>query len=187
MPDAAPATYIFGYGSLMHPASANTTLGRSATPALFPTATLTGYARCWSYATSMRLNGASESDPARGVALNVVPDIRAHCNGVLIKVTPEELARLDARETCYDRVGVTFQTLPDNPDLAAAEADVYTYVGRPEKRILPPGAFIPSRYDAVVREGAALYGPAFAEAFDQTTRPHSLPIRDAVYPNDPKR
>ncbi|XAM00848.1 gamma-glutamylcyclotransferase [Phycisphaeraceae bacterium D3-23] len=185
MTDGHTSIYIFGYGSLIHPGSANTTLGRSATPALFPTATLTYYARCWSYATSMRRSGAAEDDPARGVALNIVPDIQAHCNGVLIEVTPEELARLDDRETYYDRVDVSYQTLPDDLDQAAEAITVYTYVGQREKRRLPPGAFISTRYDAVVREGAALYGEDFAQAFVQTTRPHTLPIREAVYPNDP--
>lgn len=188
MPNAITTIYIFGYGSLIHPGSANTTLGRHTVPTPFPTATLTGYARCWSYATDRPADGAAKGDPARGVALNIEPDTGAHCNGVLIAVTAEELARLDERETYYDRVRVTLQTLPDDPRLIRpADIEIFTYVGRPKKRVLPTGAFIPTRYDAVVREGASLYGEAFAARFAQTTRPHDLPILDAFYPNDPAR
>lgn len=176
--------YIFGYGSLLHPGSANVTLGRTATPQSFPTAVLAGYARVWDYVTGMRRDGAAGDDPARGVALNVTPDPAAVCNGVLIAVSAEELRRLDLRESGYDRVevssSITFDTEPPGTGWSA-----YTYVGRAEKRVLPAGAFIPTRYDAVVREGAALYGPSFAACFARTTRPHALPIRDAVYPNDP--
>lgn len=186
MPNAITTTYIFGYGSLIHPGSANVTLGRSTPPVTFPTATLAGYARLWDYATGMTRDGAAKDDPARGVALNVAPDAPSECNGALIAVSESELHRLDLRESGYDRVdvsaGITFDgTLP------AGRWAVYTYVGRPEKRVLPPGAFIPTRYDAVVREGAALYGEAFATRFAQTTRPHALPILDAFYPNDPAR
>jgi cation transport regulator ChaC len=181
-----PNTYIFGYGSLLHPGSANVTLGRNAAPEPFPTAVLAGYARVWDYVTGRRRDGAAKDDPARAVALNVTPDPAAVCNGVLIAVSADELQRLDLRESGYDRIDVTsritFDAAPPETGWSA-----YTYVGRAEKRVLPAGAFIPTRYDAVVREGAALYGPSFAARFAQTTRPHALPICDAFYPNDPAR
>jgi len=185
MPDTQLRHVVFGYGSLINPASANRTLQRPTDPAPFPTAELTGYARQWDYTTRLHATDAPPGCEARGVALNVAPEAAAFCNGVLILVEPDELARLDLREAGYNRVDVTAQTRADGPLPWPEPFTVWTYVARPERRVLPPGAFIPRHYLDIVREGLAQHGQAYADRFDQTTLPSPLPLGDAVYPNAP--
>ncbi|MEM6504683.1 MAG: gamma-glutamylcyclotransferase family protein [Planctomycetota bacterium] len=179
---------IFGYGSLINPASANKTLGRGMVPDPFPTAVLLGYSRCWDYVSRLRREGAAGGGPARAIALNVTTDDTPPdhaCNGVLIHVTDDEIERLDLREEGYDRVDVTAQVTLDVTSSEMVGHVVWTYVARPERRVLPAGAFIAERYRQIVEEGLSLYGCAFADAFHRTTRPSPLPSGRCDYPNAP--
>lgn len=103
-------TWVFGYGSLVSPSSLATTIGRVVEPADVAVAELTGFGRRWNYgAAGVRgswADGENTVDDGVMVALGLVPADEA-CNGVAVRVTPDELDRLDARERHYDRTDVT--------------------------------------------------------------------------------
>ena len=129
---------VFGYGSLVSPASAAQTLGRPVARR-DPRPRSRAGARGW---TLGRDNAPSEKTFARPTARcpasasastsSATPDARQP-NGALIELTEAELDRLDLREIRYDRVDVTAA-------VAAAEATsfdrVITYVAKP--RAPPP-------------------------------------------------
>lgn len=190
MPDPVPQHVVFGYGSLINPASANRTLGRPHVPGPFPVAELRGYVRCWDAVIHTRRLEADDHDPARAVSLNITDQDAGpepFCNGVLIAVTADELARFDEREVHYNRIEITGQVRATAGDIDLTQARVWTYVAKPEYRILPPGAFIAERYQQVVDEAVSAYGEAFSATFAKTTRPTDLPRRQAIYDNDPNR
>jgi hypothetical protein len=174
---------VFGYASLVSPASAAATLGRPVEFAAL--ARLEGWSRGW---TVGRDNAAAEktfaltdgSLPRYCLGLNLDPDPAAHApNGVLIEVSEAELDRLDLRELRYHRTEVTGSiTVAGEVGFDA----VYAYRARPEHRHPEPpdGAVIISTYPALVERAFAELGPDQLELYRATTAPPPVEIVDAT-------
>jgi dephospho-CoA kinase len=123
--------WIFGYGSLVSPASMATTIGRTVAATDVAVAHLDGYGRRWNYG-SLHLrgdwhHGGIEVTQGLVVSLGLVASESESCNGVIVRVTAEELAMLDWRERDYERSDVS--------DLIRLDGDpigerVMTYVPR---------------------------------------------------------
>ncbi len=123
-------TWVFGYGSLVSPTSLASTIGRQVAPDDMIAVHLHGYGRRWNYG-SLHLRGDwrhGDVDVHQGVviSLGLVQAEGEHCNGVAVRVTEEELARLDWRERDYERTDVT-----DRIDTDLAGLPIVTYVPRP--------------------------------------------------------
>jgi cation transport regulator ChaC len=104
--------WIFGYGSLVDPASFGATIGRALRPGVdFFEAELAGFGRRWNYGVIH----VSASGPGPGgsemeytiVALGIVRAADETVNGVVGWVDTDELSALDRRERHYDRIDVT--------------------------------------------------------------------------------
>lgn len=130
--------WVFGYGSLVSPASLERTIGRTIDARTdLRAAHLAGYGRRWNYG-SLHLRGDWEHD-GRQVAGGVVVSLGLEtaddevCNGTIARVTDGELAALDWRERDYDRVDVTDRVSLDVEFDAGvvADAPIVTYVPRP--------------------------------------------------------
>jgi dephospho-CoA kinase len=125
-------TWVFGYGSLVSPTSMATTIGRSVPDRDIAVAHLDGYGRRWNYG-SMHLRGDwrhGDTTVTQGlvVSLGLVLADNERCNGVVVRVSADELAMLDWRERDYERTDVTDRVRSDDgvrPDR------VVTYVPRP--------------------------------------------------------
>ena len=125
-------TWIFGYGSLVSPTSMATTIGRTVADADVAVAHLDGYGRRWNYG-SLHLRGDWQHDGAvvtQGlvVSLGLVESDHESCNGVIVRVTADELAMLDWRERDYERTDVTDTIRRDD---GVRPERVMTYVPRP--------------------------------------------------------
>lgn len=125
-------TWIFGYGSLVSPTSLATTIGREPPPADVAVAHLDGYGRRWNYG-SLHLRGDWHHGGVRVsqglvVSLGLVVADDETCNGVVVRVSDDELAALDWRERDYQRTDVT--DLVRRDDGGRIER-VMTYVPRP--------------------------------------------------------
>lgn len=175
---------VFGYGSLVDPASAGETLGR-AVPAPTP-ARLDGFARTW---TLGRDNLGSEKTFARPdgslprvcLGLDLVPAAAAPApNGALIELSEPELGRLDLREIRYRRVEVGAAL---RPLAAGAGFDaVFTYLARPEHHVPSPpeGSIVIANYLRTVERAFARLGEGELELFRRTTRPAGAEAVEAV-------
>ena len=125
--------WVFGYGSLVSPASLGATIGRE--PQLgvdvFP-AELTGYGRRWNCGLTTSVGLSDEFDGSIRhwtiVVLGLVAAAGECVNGLVARVDEEELPALDRREANYDRVEVTDVTIVDG----VVDAPVVVYVPRPE-------------------------------------------------------
>ena len=125
-------TWIFGYGSLVSPSSMATTIGRTVDEADVAVAHLNGYGRRWNYG-SLHLRGDWQHDgltvrQGLVVSLGLVESRHDSCNGVIVRITADELAMLDWRERDYERTDVTDAIRRDD---GAHVERVMTYVPRP--------------------------------------------------------
>lgn len=177
---------IFGYGSLVNPASAAETLAR---PVAFVTpARLEGLRRRWS---TTRNNLRSEKTFARDddgslppwtLGLNIEPAPgEPGPNGALIEVSEEELDRLDLREMRYDRVEVTSALEP-----ACSFTHVFAWSAKPVHHSPTPrdGAVILRTYVEAVETAFAALGAGELETFRATTGPPPVEVIDATLVRD---
>lgn len=132
-------TWVFGYGSLVSPASMARTIGRTATPGEIAVAQLDGYGRRWNYgAGQVRCSWVHRDttvDDGVMVALGLEASTHESVNGVAVLVDDDDLAGLDRRERNYDRTDVTDLIRFDDPVPGVASATptgvrVVTYVPR---------------------------------------------------------
>jgi cation transport regulator ChaC len=180
---------VFAYGSLVSPASAAHTLGRSV-PRPLP-ANLAGWRRRWS---TFRDNLAVEKTFARAdggglpryvLGLNLEPaqsdsDGEAP-NGALLEVTEAELERLDLRELRYDRVDVT-ASVPADPGFER----IVAYVAKREHFAPqpPPDCVVISSYMRALESAFRDLGPGELERFCATTGPPPVEVIEAVLVKD---
>ena len=132
-------TWVFGYGSLVSPASMAATIGRTVAADDVAVAHLDGYGRRWNYGSlHLRGNwhhGGATVTQGLVVSLGLVVADTETCNGVIVRVTAGELAQLDWRERDYERTDVTDRIRLDDGvrsvhrDVGAGR--VTTYVPRP--------------------------------------------------------
>ena len=164
---------VFAYGSLVSPASAAVTLGRSGVEVV--PAALAGRRRSF---TLLRDNRACEKTFARRgddwipdhvLALNIAEGGTADSvNGALLDVSEAEVERLDLREIRYRRIEVSALVAP----AAAARFDrVFAYIARPEHHaaIPPPDAVVLAAYEAAVEEAFAKLGERELERYRAST------------------
>lgn len=176
---------VFGYASLVSPASASETLGRPVEPAGI--GRLHGHARRWSLA---RDNLAAEKTFARPdgslpsfcLGLNLDPDPAAPApNGTLIEVTERELDRLDVREIRYRRIEVGDQVeLATGPGGHGFEC-VYAYLARPEhhRPVPPDDAVVIATYPRTIEAAFAGLGVEQLELYRATTAPPPVEVTEA--------
>lgn len=167
------STYVFGYGSLVSPASAARSLGRELTIDGLPSALLTGHRRDWGIGVPVEFD-----DGFRTVAtfLDVQPREGSAVRGALLRVTDDELRILAAREAQYDAVDVTASIETDAP----LDLPVVAFSGRAEHRAAGDRV-LPRRYLDLVTGAVADRGRAFADEFWATTADPADPIRDGSY------
>ncbi|MCZ4305882.1 gamma-glutamylcyclotransferase [Zoogloeaceae bacterium G21618-S1] len=155
----ADKIYVFGFGSLVDPASFSRTIGRDAWLVEdFPLATLEGYKRVWGVAMDNRVSlpgykhyvraDAPDSVPAVHVCfLDVAPDASQQVVGVLVAVSEDEFARLKQRERNYEAVDVTAAIV--HPPL---DGRVFAFMGLAEAK---------ARFDAGRAAGTLVINTAY--------------------------
>jgi len=172
------STWVFGYGSLVSPASMARTIGRTVDAADVTIALLHNYARRWNYGVLHRsgnwIDGDTSVTEGVIVALGLAAAERESCNGVAIRVTADELLQLDWRERNYDRTDVTDQiTLERDVNVT----QVVTYVPRPDavnryEQARDVGrAAVEQRYWDLVHSAFDDLGPSHRALFDTTLAP----------------
>jgi hypothetical protein len=169
------STYVFAYGSL----AVLQTHAREHH--------LRGFTRTWDVAMDNRVDLPGYKyyvDPDTMVRpavyptfLNLRPDPGGAVNGVLLPVSREALAMVDARERNYDRVAVTPHVEPRPPGA------VYAYVGHAAARRrfsqgMSAGACaVDANYLEAVRDGFAALGAAALQRFDASAAAPPCPVR----------
>lgn len=178
-------TWVFGYGSLVSPASLGSTLGRPVTPGVdVVEAELAGYGRRWNYGVghvaAHWLDTAGEAHDCTIVALGIELSAHEDVNGMAVRVDADELARLDRRERDYDRLDVTDLIRTVRP----VDGTVVTYVPRPAavdryRQARDAGtAAIEQRYWNLVDSAFAALGADRHERYRATTPAPDAPVRE---------
>jgi cation transport regulator ChaC len=188
--------FVFGYGSLVDPASASSTLGHDIAADRFRIAGLAGWRRDWNVGsdrtshperTFVRADG-SEFTGVTAV-LGLTPARAEICTGAVLPVTTDDLARLDMRERNYDRVDVTGRVAWAG---APTSRVVFAYVPRPTATARLRAAVAGGR-EITVRAGyvrlveAAFTALGLLAQYRRSTPAVPFPVEDLAIRIEPRR
>jgi cation transport regulator ChaC len=171
---------VFGYGSLINPASAARLLGRPLGPGELKPAWLEGFLRSWTL--EERVVSIALKREVTAVFLDLTSAPAGRCNGVLLEVSAAEMKRAQKREKNYDAVDITGRV--SRIDGAHDQnASIVTFVARPEFRTGRPedDTVVMQRYLDLVQAGCNSLGEGFVRGFEGSTLPHPYPIVDGRY------
>jgi hypothetical protein len=174
--------YIFGYGSLVSPDDVYRTLGRRV-ELIYPVE-LRGWIRDWGVVVDVskthRRFKLDAGCPTHIAALNIRRPGRGerptNPNGVLFAVDEADLAKLDIRESCYERTDVT-EDIVDPP----ADGVIYAYTGLDTYLLAQCEGLevvIPKPYQDIVVRGFTALGAEVHDAYARSTLISELDVRD---------
>jgi dephospho-CoA kinase len=169
--------YIFGYGSLMSPASVGRTLKRDVTLNDLIPVMVQGYRRLWSL--KERVFSIALQEEISVAFLDIEPVPGAMVNGTLVQINQEEFDYLKIREKNYKCIDITQTTSFEEED-----CQIYTFIANEEHKIHDAdsqGIYIMRRYVNLVESACKQFGNDFVETYKTTTLPTSLPILDGDY------
>ena len=177
--------WLFGYGSLVSPASMAQTIGRTLDPVTeYRVGHLASHGRRWNYGSKVKRGHWTHDglDIRFGlvISLGLIESSGESCNGVVFRVTSDELAALDWRERDYERRVVT-----DLVELEgdAIDGDVSVYFPRPTsieryevERDAGTAGIMSSYWDLCIEAFSSL-GGGHADLYAQTPQP-DIPVVD---------
>ncbi|HPE62159.1 MAG: gamma-glutamylcyclotransferase [Thiothrix sp.] len=163
---------VFGYGSLLNPASAARTLKRPVGHGELCCGVLHGFLRSWTAATRITLCIDGEPCCHQALFLDLTPCAGSSCNGVCLEVTDSELQALDLRERGYERrqVEVEFDGRCDSAWTYLKPGDAKQYQG-----------IIAACYIDLIKEALQHYPDAFVSHFWASTLPTDAAIVQGEY------
>lgn len=181
------ANFVFGYGSLMNLDKLQQYLGRNLTFGLdFKICRLRNFHRCWNIAMDNRLNLPHYKyyiDPETGnrpesfvTFLNIYPNPSKTITGILFRVSPQELKKLDQRERNYQRIDVTKRTEEE------VQGKVWVYIGLKEAKqryqegLKQKNGMIAQDYIDSIHYGYRLWGQETWLNYVATTDEPTVPI-----------
>jgi dephospho-CoA kinase len=182
---ATDSLWVFGYGSLVAPASMARTIRREVKPHDgWLAAHLHGFGRRWNYGSPHQRGDwhgpHGRVDAGVVVCLGLEAATDEHCNGVVIRVSDDELAALDWRERDYHRTEVTEHV---SSEAGTMQGRVVTYVprasaidryarARDERR-----AAVRRSYADLVERAFRSLGPRHLRGYSRTPAP-DVPVMD---------
>lgn len=161
---------VFGYGSLLSPASVSRTLGRPVALADLIPCAVAGYRRTWTARVPVWVGPAGE--PADALFLDLTRSPGDTCNGILLTASEAELALLDTREPGYERRAVSAMVGD-----GVVEAVAYVV---PDAAKTHAGRVLHD-YARLVEQALLAYPDAFARAFHASTDALPEPLLTGAY------
>lgn len=166
--------FIFGYGSLIYPPSISRTLGRIVDYDELYCARLNNYVRTWSASSTIELLSNGESKYYEALFLDLTYRPKHSCNGVAIKVSLEELNKLDIRESGYKRQKVKLFLIDKKQYIEA-----YTYIIPNSKKIY--AGIITAKYKEMIDIALKNYSLDFESEFIKSTTASNAPVIKGEY------
>lgn len=166
--------WIFGYGSIMNPSSAEKTIRRPILEHGQRVALLKGHSRIWRVVVDVKMKSNLDKEyPA--VFLDIVENSSTDCIGTLLNVNTDELLAFDRREEQYGRVNIRNFIYP------AMEDDVFAYFGKDEFIHPPENSVVMTQYQKVIDDALSIWGNEFAIQYEKSTIKHKFSFVEGEY------
>jgi len=169
--------YLFGYGSLINIKSAQKSFKRKLRQEDLIPVTVQGYAKVWNAIEFIKFD---ENKSVNGVFLNLEKNKDKKTNGVLLKITDEELKMLKKREKNYSCITIK-ATNVKNINLSE---DIIAFMTTKEERIAKPACqncFIASKYIEILTDSFDVYAKDFVSQYKECLGTFPFPLKEGTY------
>lgn len=168
--------YMFGYGSLINIVSAQKSFKRELSQSDLIPVSIKGYEKVWNSIETINFDGQDTN----GVFLNLQKNENAITNGVVVKITDEELELLKLREKNYscitiDSSNAIGQDLDDN---------IIAFMTTKEEKIAKVGdssCVIPAKYIDILTNSFASYDDEFVVEYKKCLVDYPFELKEGTY------
>jgi len=167
--------YLFGYGSLINLNSAQKSFKRELSQADLIPVNVKGYEKVWNSIEHIEFNGVN----VNGVFLNLKEDKNAITNGVVVKITDEELEMLKLREKNYSCI-----TIPASNADIELDSDMIAFMTTNEEKIAKQDdntCFIPAKYIDLLTTPFEFYSEEFVIEYKKCLDDLPFPLMNGTY------
>lgn len=167
--------YLFGYGSLINLVSAQKSFKRELKQEDLIPVTVKGYEKTWNSIEHIQFDGVD----VNGVFLNLKKGDDLSTNGVVVKITDEELELLKLREKNY-----TCITIPASAANINLDSDMIAFMTTNEEKIAKVGdesCFIPANYIKILTDSFEFYDEAFVNEYKKCLENYPFSLMQGVY------
>jgi len=167
--------YLFGYGSLINLKSAQKSFKRELSQSDLIPVNVKGYEKVWNSIEHIEFDGVK----VNGVFLNLKEDESAITNGVVVKITDEELEMLKLREKNYSCI-----TIPASNADVELDSDMIAFMTTNEEKIAQDEdstCFIPAKYIDLLTEPFKFYSEEFVSEYKKCLEEYPFPLMNGIY------
>lgn len=167
--------YLFGYGSLINLISAQKSFKRKLSQKDLIPVNINGYEKIWNSIEHIQFDGIN----VNGVFLNLKKDENSSTNGVVVKITDEELELLKLREKNY-----TCITIPASAANIELDSDMVAFMTTNEEKIAKVGdesCFIPENYIKILTDSFEFYDKQFVMEYKKCLDNYPFSLMQGVY------
>lgn len=169
--------YLFGYGSLINLKSAQKTFTRKLFQSDLIPVTIKGYEKVWN---SIEFISFEDDISVNGVFLNLKKDEKKSTNGVIVKITDEELEALKLREKNYSCIIIKASSVT-NIDLSE---DIVAFMTTKEDKIAlntTDNCFIAAKYIDILKDAFTNYDENFVKIYKECLHSFPFDIKEGAY------
>ena len=169
--------YLFGYGSLINLKSAQKTFTRKLFQSDLIPVTIKGYDKVWN---SIEFISFEDDISVNGIFLNLKKDETKSTNGVVIKITNEELEVLKLREKNYSCITIK-STSVINANLSE---DIVAFMTTKEDKVAKKrteNCYIAEKYIDILTDAFASYDKNFVQKYKDCLEKFPFEIKEGTY------
>lgn len=168
--------YLFGYGSLINLTSAQKSFKRKLTQEDLIPVTIKGYEKVWNSIEHIQFDGVD----VNGIFLNLKKEENSSTNGVVVKITNEELELLKLREKNYSCIIIK----ASNAIGKNLDEDIIAFMTTNEEKLAKAGAencFIPAKYIDILTNSFDNYEKEFINEYKKCLDHYPFSLMEGVY------
>ena len=169
--------YLFGYGSLINIKSAQKSFKRVLKQEDLIPVTIKGYEKVWNSIEFIEFDDKKE---VNGIFLNLKENADKQTNGVVIKISDEELEMLKLREKNYSCITIK----ADCAKGINLDEDIIAFMTTNEERIAKQSTencFIPSKYIDILTSAFDVYSDDFVLEYKKCLESFTFEQKEGTY------
>lgn len=169
--------YLFGYGSLINITSAQKSFKRKLKQEDLIPVSIKGYEKIWN---SIEYIQFADKIKINGVFLNLEKNNLKKTNGILIKITDEELKTLKIREKNYSCISIK----ANDVEGYSLDEDVIAFMTTKKDRIATNASencFIASKYIDILTNSFNVYSNDFVLEYKKSLSTFPFPLKTGTY------
>ena len=168
--------YLFGYGSLINLVSAQKSFKRQISYKDLIPVQLKGYDKVWNSIEHINFDG----EDVNGIFLNLQKGENLSTNGVVVRITQEELEFLKLREKNYSCVTIPKEAVTN----MQLEEDMITFMTTKEEKLARAGdenCYIPAKYIDILTNSFEAYSQEFVSEFKKCLEDFPFEVKEGTY------